>query len=235
MEIPKIIHQTWKNESIPVQLINCVNSWKANHEDWKYILWTDEMNYNFLEKHYPLFLPIYNNYESAIQKVDAVRYFILYHFGGVYIDLDFYCFKNISPIISGADCAFGLEHDDHVLVHKKNMIISNAIMASKPGSKFFKLLCNELYEAEITVFNDRNEMVLETTGPFMLTRVYERNRKNTLLNVHIIKSDYLYPLPKDTINQELQVNIENGIISDELKSAYALHYYWGSWWNAYSS
>ena len=38
---------------------------------------------------------IYDNYDVNIKRVDAVRYFYLYHFGGLYVDLDFECIKNI--------------------------------------------------------------------------------------------------------------------------------------------
>ncbi|WP_367865333.1 glycosyltransferase family 32 protein [Pedobacter sp. WC2423] len=231
MEIPKIIHQTWKDETIPEQFVDSVNSWKNLHQDWKYLLWTDEMNINFLETHFPDFLDTYHKYESHIQRVDAIRYFILYKFGGVYVDLDFHCFKNILPIIKDGDCAFGLEHSSHSSVHEKEMIISNAIMASKPEAGFMRLLCDELFHPSVSSFEDKNNMILETTGPFMLTRLYEKHRDDVTLNVKIIEAEYLYPLTKDEINQELLTNIKNNVINDQLKNAYALHYYWGSWWN----
>jgi len=230
MEIPKIIHQTWKDEIIPEQFVDSVNSWKNLHPEWEYRLWTDEMNESFIETYFPDFLETYLNYEKHIQRVDAIRYFILYKFGGVYVDLDFFCFKNIVPLISDSDCVFGVEHSSHSLIHGKEMIISNAIMASVPKAAFTKLICDELLNPSFLSNADKNNTVLETTGPFMLTRLYEKYSNNIELNVKIVEAKYLYPLSKEEVNEELLTNIKNNVISDKLKDAYAVHYYWGSWW-----
>lgn len=37
---------------------------------------------------YDWFLEIWDNYPFGIERADAIRYFVLYHFGGIYIDLD---------------------------------------------------------------------------------------------------------------------------------------------------
>ena len=88
--IPKIIHQTWKNETIP-------DKWKTYHQSWKthfptleykHILWTDKDNREFIKENYNWFLETFDNYPKNIQRADAIRYFILYHYGGIYADLD---------------------------------------------------------------------------------------------------------------------------------------------------
>ena len=43
------------------------------------------------QEHYPWFLPTYQSYPYAIQRVDVLRYFLLHSLGGVYIDLDMGC------------------------------------------------------------------------------------------------------------------------------------------------
>ena len=37
---------------------------------------------------YPWFLETYDGYPYPIQRADSIRYFVLHHFGGIYIDLD---------------------------------------------------------------------------------------------------------------------------------------------------
>jgi mannosyltransferase OCH1-like enzyme len=37
---------------------------------------------------YPWFLETFDGYVYPIQRADAIRYFVLHHFGGIYIDLD---------------------------------------------------------------------------------------------------------------------------------------------------
>ena len=40
---------------------------------------------------YPWFLETWDNYPFNIERADAIRYFVLAHYGGVYIDLDDVC------------------------------------------------------------------------------------------------------------------------------------------------
>jgi mannosyltransferase OCH1-like enzyme len=39
-------------------------------------------------KEYPWFLETWDNYRFPIQRADSIRYFILAHHGGIYVDLD---------------------------------------------------------------------------------------------------------------------------------------------------
>ena len=45
----------------------------------------------FIEKMYPWFLKTYDGYTQEIMRIDAVRYFILHYFGGIYLDIDMEC------------------------------------------------------------------------------------------------------------------------------------------------
>ena len=87
--IPKIIHQTWKNEKIPKKWKKAVKSCKF--EGYTYILWTDKKMDKFVEKYYPDFYDFYSSYKYVIQKCDAFRYLVLYKFGGIYLDMDLLC------------------------------------------------------------------------------------------------------------------------------------------------
>ncbi|HLZ88031.1 MAG TPA: glycosyltransferase, partial [Puia sp.] len=109
MKIPRILNQTWKDHDVPADFKEMADSWRKMHADWQYVLWTDEMNRNFVRQHFPYFLPTYDGYETNIQRVDAVRYFVLYKMGGFFIDLDFECLANIEPILANAECVFGKE------------------------------------------------------------------------------------------------------------------------------
>ena len=40
--IPRIIHQTWKTETIPPQWEAAQRSWRDAHPGWEYRLWTDD-------------------------------------------------------------------------------------------------------------------------------------------------------------------------------------------------
>jgi mannosyltransferase OCH1-like enzyme len=51
-------------------------------------LWTDKKSREFIAAEYPWFLETFDGYPYPIQRADAIRYFVLHHFGGIYIDLD---------------------------------------------------------------------------------------------------------------------------------------------------
>jgi len=66
-----------------------------NHKYFEYISCNEESCLKLLQNHYPWFIHIYENYQYPIQKCDAIRPFILYHYGGIYLDMDSTCIKNI--------------------------------------------------------------------------------------------------------------------------------------------
>ena len=86
--IPNIIHQTYVNTSIPQHWQGAQKSCQRLHKDWEYKLWTDEASRTFISETYPWFLDTFDSYPQPIQRADVIRYFVLAHFGGVYIDLD---------------------------------------------------------------------------------------------------------------------------------------------------
>lgn len=85
LKIPRIIHQTWRNGSIPDHWKVFTDTWSGgvwmDGEKYTYKLWTDESTEAFLQEHYPWFIDTYRSYPWNIQRVDAARYFWLYHYG----------------------------------------------------------------------------------------------------------------------------------------------------------
>lgn len=125
--IPKIIHQTYKTEVIP-------ESWRPGqqacvdlHPDYQYILWTDEMSRDFIAEKYPWFLQTWDDYPYPIQRADAIRYFALAHYGGIYIDLDDGCLRRLDPLLTAP--AF--------LRVTQPTGISNDVMGAVQGHPFF--------------------------------------------------------------------------------------------------
>ena len=65
----------------------------------EYILWTDVTSRKFIATNYPWFLSTFDNYPYPIQRADAIRYFVLHSFGGIYMDLDVGCQRNMDPLL----------------------------------------------------------------------------------------------------------------------------------------
>jgi mannosyltransferase OCH1-like enzyme len=45
----------------------------------------------------------WQEYNENIKRVDAVRVFLMYHFGGVYADLDFLSLRDLKPLLDQND------------------------------------------------------------------------------------------------------------------------------------
>ncbi|CAK7269602.1 CSG1/SUR1-like protein [Sporothrix epigloea] len=89
--IPRILHQTTATEVIPEKWRDSQNSCKKAYKDFEYKLWTDQSARDFLALEYPWFVDIWDNYAFPIQRADSIRYFVLHHFGGMYLDMDTWC------------------------------------------------------------------------------------------------------------------------------------------------
>ena len=63
------------------------------------MLWTDASSREFIAQHYPWFLDTFDNYTYPIQRADAIRYFVLHHYGGIYMDLDIGCIRPLDPLL----------------------------------------------------------------------------------------------------------------------------------------
>ncbi|KAJ5770680.1 uncharacterized protein N7511_002731 [Penicillium nucicola] len=98
--IPKIIHQTYKNETIPQVWVEAQQSCIDLHPDYEYMLWTDENSREFIAAEYPWFLETFDGYEYPIQRADSIRYFVLAFYGGTYIDLDDGCNRRLDLLLT---------------------------------------------------------------------------------------------------------------------------------------
>lgn len=165
--IPKIIMQTWKTSEIPEKWKSSPESIRNYMPDWKYVLMTDEDNRKFVQNHFPDFLPTFDAFPYPIQRADAIRYMWLYIHGGIYIDLDFELTHSLENLF--------LEESELYFVKSGNVgsIITNSLMASQPGNKFWLQLleCIKVRWGFQFWMIGKHLTVMNTTGPMMVNRV----------------------------------------------------------------
>ena len=97
--IPRILHQTWKDTNIPDNWKEPYEMCQQNLRHYQRMLWTDAKAEAFIKDEYPWFLNTFQSYPFNIQRADAIRYFVLYHYGGFYVDLDIGCRKSFDPLM----------------------------------------------------------------------------------------------------------------------------------------
>lgn len=98
--IPRILHQSWKSETLPPRWTSVSQGCRDMMPDYEYKLWTDASAREFIAEHYSWFLDTFDGYTYPIQRADAIRYFVLYHYGGVYLDLDIGCLRPLDPLLT---------------------------------------------------------------------------------------------------------------------------------------
>ncbi|KAH6635951.1 glycosyltransferase family 32 protein [Chaetomium tenue] len=68
------------------------------HPGWEAFLWTDETADKLVSQHFPELYNMWTTYRYPIEKVDALRYMVLYHHGGVILDMDLQCKRALGPL-----------------------------------------------------------------------------------------------------------------------------------------
>jgi mannosyltransferase OCH1-like enzyme len=164
--IPKIIHQTYKNETIPAGWLHPQQTVKDLHPDYEYILWTDDSAHEFIKENYVWFLPTYESYPYPIMRADVIRYFILYHFGGVYIDLDNGCDRKLDPLLAFPAWLRKTEPTG----------VSNDIMGSVAKHPFFLETMNNLERYNRNWFVSYIT-IMYSTGPLFLSVIWKKYKR----------------------------------------------------------
>jgi hypothetical protein len=189
--IPRIVHQTWRDDRIPLALAPWQQSWREHHPGWQYRLWTDLAVHELIQRDYRWFLPVYDGYAEHAKRVGAARYFIVHRHGGVHADMDLESVRPIDELLSGREVVLGLEPHAHAalpLARRQGLtrIVGSAFLASPPGHPFWDHVFMML------VASHRRPSPEDATGPFFLTRALELYRQPG--RVFLTPPELLYPI-----------------------------------------
>lgn len=171
--IPRRLFQTWKTHELPKNFAAWSETWKMYNPEWEFVLWDDEENREFIAAHYPWFLLRYDSYSKEIYRADAVRYFYLYTYGGIYADLDFECYKSLEPLLEENSVILG-----SMVSGDPDHSIPNAFMASPPKAEFWLIVIHHLLNAPEEL---RPEY---TTGPVILRKAvlaYQNKKQRQMI------------------------------------------------------
>ena len=147
-KIPQLILQISKNP-LPQYVLNFI---KQIAPGWKYKRFScghksDDEVCELFKKHpmkeFPNIEKVYYSFKNGAHKADLIRYFYLYHYGGVYIDSDAMLNKNVNCLIKNYNSVFVLDIGHRGIFNgvigttPKNPIIYNALkeVLNTPQSK----------------------------------------------------------------------------------------------------
>lgn len=90
--IPKNVFQTWHTKNLPKHMAKCVESVKKGNPDFTFYLFDDQDSREFIMANFDTdVLDAYDRLKPGAFKADLWRYCILYMYGGVYLDIKYYC------------------------------------------------------------------------------------------------------------------------------------------------
>lgn len=82
--VPPVLHQISLGGGAPKdEWLDARNNCLQHHAGWDTHLWTDENANEFVADKFPNLKELWEGYRYAIQRVDALRYMVLYEYGGM--------------------------------------------------------------------------------------------------------------------------------------------------------
>lgn len=189
MAFPRLIHFIWYQglESAPNELRDIPRAWEKMNPGWKVMFWDGASLSRFIRSYYAGYFPSWNAHTSIIKKCDFARILLIFHFGGVYADMDLTPFRSLDDFLAANEVRHRLtfstgrlpEPDtvERVDFTKRDIIltreysqasdvgwpVANGIILSKPHLEFWLEFLNSR-------LNDAQAAVLNYVGPWALTR-----------------------------------------------------------------
>lgn len=169
--IPRVFHWVWLGGAqIPPEHVAWMEGWHALHPGWSRHVWRDGDIPPLRNQ------AAFDAARSWAQKADIVRYELLLDHGGVYLDTDMQCLRNIEPLLDGATAVVGLERD---------RLLGNSVLAASPGHPWMAAAVAGIPDAMTTHW-----LTLDQTGPSYLTRLTEGRS-----DVRVLPPVTFYPFP----------------------------------------
>jgi len=183
VKIPKIIHQIYfdlgHGKLKDTRYYKSHISFKKI-KGFKYKLWNERecdnlVKNNFSKKIYNFYI----NLRFGIQKLELLRFCILYKYGGIYIDLDIYPLKNFNTLLNR-----NILFHNIIPVKSNYAYIENDLMGSIKHNPFWLELIDysmKQYKikSKIKIYDSwKGRFVNQTTGPKMISRFVKKYYPN---------------------------------------------------------
>jgi mannosyltransferase OCH1-like enzyme len=206
-EIPKIIIQTWKDNMIPDKYKAEIDTIKKLNPTYEYYFFTDDDIEVFFKENYEDYYKTYEKLPIKIQKIDFFRYVAVYHYGGIYLDLDMTGLLPFDDILK-YDAVFPVDQniseskcklDRFKSFCDKDMkfLLGQYAFAAKPKHPFIKLLVDSIHNNIDKYIEDYKingkELIYTytTTGPDFVSNIYyEYPNKDKIHILHDDKSQF---------------------------------------------
>lgn len=168
--IPKVIHYCWFGGGKKPELIkDCILTWKKYLPEYKIVQWNEN---NFKVEEFDFVYKAFNDRKWAFVS-DYTRLWILYNYGGIYLDTDMEILKPLDDLLE--NFSFGGLEDDQ---------IGFGIWGCRKGDKFIGEVLN--YYNNLN-YDDYKNNLKDLAIPIHLTKVAKKNGYKD--DVNLISND----------------------------------------------
>lgn len=213
--IPKVIHYCWFGPKPFSRTVRkCIATWHKHLSDYEFRLWNEELCATYAAANglsNPMDHPFVKSAYAAKKYAfvaDYVRFWALYHLGGVYLDTDMYVIKKIDDLLD-VDFFAGWETD-------KRDIVSCGVLGTQKYGECVK----DILEQYDTLEFDTNQLD-KFIVPRIITPIVLQHPEAT-----IYSCDYFYAFP-------FAKRMEKNFMKYKSNNSYALHLWDISWYPWY--
>ena len=218
--IPKTIHYCWFGRNpLPESAVKCIKSWRKFFPDYEIKEWNED---NFDVYSIPYTAEAYQARKYAFVS-DYARFWILFHYGGVYFDTDVEVIKPMDDIIErGPFMGIEVECDPQL---PYPMVAPGLGIAVEAGHEVYSKMID--YYSQVHFMGENGELNHETVVPRTTRILIEsglqpNNEMQQVDGIWIYPKDYFNPL--DSLTGRLH----------KTENTRSIHWYMASWQDASS-
>jgi inositol phosphorylceramide mannosyltransferase catalytic subunit len=196
VRIPQVIHRVWLGESeMPAEYEAFGESFERHHPEWEMRLWTDadlpQLDITDADR---------ARARTASGLSNLVRYEVLHRFGGLYVDTDVECLRDLTPLLRGVDAFAALESPG---------VVGTAVLGSVPDHPAFARAAR-LARRTLGV----GPQPRDANGPYLFSLILEQHPTLTIFD-----SSVFYPYSWSEPQRR----------HEDFPDAYAVHHWSMSW------
>ena len=227
LQIPKVMHQLWIGSPIPKFFEQYIHTCKEQNPGWEYRLWTEKelqkLSYN------KDIIKALSSKKNVTK--DYFMHLILQKFGGVFLDIDYVCFKPFELLNYKYDAWFVLEPSGW---WKKIPTTSYSIIAAKPGHSIISGTLNDIEKYALDKkfrakhnqeYSDKSIAADKVFGSIQVlggSNIYKYCQKEVCSNIMVYPSTYF--LPRVDVEWMLD-NFQKYSLLDKIKVHFGLEPY----------
>jgi glycosyltransferase involved in cell wall biosynthesis len=188
--IPKRIIQTGKTAPQSLRTRAMVSNIRLLHPDYEYLFFDDAAVEEFIDREFPEYREVFDNFRFPIQRYDFFRYLVVYRLGGFYFDTDVLLSSSLSGLLE-TGCVFpfeGLTFSRFLRSqHDMDWEIGNYGFGASAEHPFLRAVIEACVRAQndpqwvepmmhgLPPLSKSEFYVLYTTGPGLLSRMLGEN------------------------------------------------------------